>query len=229
MISKKKLASNIISIVITLFAVFAFKSSVLGNYKIPTGSMEPTILIGDRVLASQISFSIRIPFSDTSLNGFKAPSRGDVVVFEYPENRSIDYVKRVIGLPGDTIEINKGVLYINEEEVHDKKESWDKLNAGEKFTTGKFELMLEDLQGHNHYVMKKNQYSHDQYGPVSVPEGMLFVMGDNRDDSHDSRAWGFLPVEYVRAKVLFAYFSLEKGEKKFFPAIRWDRMGKKIE
>lgn len=212
----KKEGKNIVVIVIL---VFAFRSTFFEPFKIPTGSMIPTLSIGDFILVNKFSYGFKVPFSDMYsdpiyITGPSMPKRGDVVVFKYPKDEDLNYIKRVIGLPGDTIQIIEKQLYVNDELI--KTEEVD----GKKF----IESMVEKYQSYDYKFLKTytgdavhiTQIDKDQgyellrnFPQIRVPEGKLFVMGDNRDNSSDSRFWGFVPFENVKGKAILIWFSLE--------------------
>ncbi len=165
-----------IAVILALF----IRTFVVQAFKIPSGSMIPTLLVGDHILVNKFMYGVKIPFANKTLIPIGAPQRDDVIVFIYPVDKSKDFIKRVIGLPGETLEINDRKIYIN----------------------GK---LFEDTYG----VFKdsRRHFGKDNYGPFTIPEGHLFVMGDNRDNSHDSRFWGTVPLESVKGKALIIYWS----------------------
>lgn len=218
--------SNLFVIPATILLVFAFKSSIIGNYKIPSSSMEPAIQVGDRVFANQLSYSCRIPFTSYSINGYEIPERGDVVVFKFPGDPSIDYVKRVIGLPGDRIEFDDGIIILNGDNLPRDKIEEEGIRA-EKGRCEQYELWRERINEQEYFIYKKTHRQGSEFGSVVVPEGCVFVLGDNRDDSHDSRVWGYVPLRNLKARVLVVYFSLGDHQG-FFHRIRWSRMWKII-
>ena len=178
----------ILALFIRTFAVQAFK--------IPSGSMKPTLLIGDHILVNKFIYGIKIPFINKTLIPISNPQRDDVIVFIYPVDKSKDFIKRVIGLPGDKIEIIDQKVYIN----------------GELFI---------DIHGFYPNQAKKpaNPLGKTSFGPITVPEDQLFVMGDNRDHSYDSRFWGFVPLKAVKGKAFMIYWSWPHF-KRFFHIIR---------
>jgi len=181
---KSKLREYIEAILLAIVIAFFIRTFVIQAYKIPSGSMKPTLLIGDHILVSKFNYGIRLPLVRSTLIPVGTPKRGDIVVFIYPEDRSKDFIKRLIGLPGDTIEIrNKNIL----------------LNG----------LPWSDTRGVyvDTLIIPGSVQPRDNFGPVTVPEGSLFVMGDNRDESYDSRFWGFVPMKDVLGKALIIYWS----------------------
>lgn len=188
-----------------LLALF-IRTFIVQAFKIPSGSMLPTLKIGDHLLVNKLSYGLRIPFSGTVLVPWNKPDRGDVVVFRYPKNRKIDYIKRVIGLPGDSIEIKDKKLFINGEAAEDT---------------------------HAHFssprIMKRSEGPRDNLGPFIVPKNSLFVMGDNRDNSSDGRFWGFVEQRDVLGKAFILYWSWDLEEPLFsfarFTSVRWSRIG----
>ena len=199
-------------IVAVLLALF-IRAFVVQAFKIPSGSMIPTLLVGDHILVNKFIYGIRIPFTDKKVFSFKEPKRGDVIVFIYPLDPSKDFIKRVIGVEGDTVFMKGKTVYINGEPFDDP---------------------------HARYVddnPQKGAVSRKDFGPITVPQDSLFVMGDNRDRSYDGRYWNeFVVLDQVRGKAFVIYWSNGTPHKraswnvpmKLFDAIfhnRWDRMG----
>jgi signal peptidase I len=160
--------------------------------------MKPTLQIGDHILVSKFNYGIKLPFLRTTLIPVGAPQRGDIVVFIYPEDRSKDFIKRLIGVPGDTIEIRNKKILLNGLPYNDKHGVYV-----------------------DNFVIPGAVQPRDNFGPVTVPEGSLFVMGDNRDESYDSRFWGFVSKKDVLGKALIIYWSWNQEEH----WIRWSRIG----
>jgi signal peptidase I len=181
----------VLALIIRAFVVQAFK--------IPSGSMIPTLLIGDHILVNKFIYGIKIPFTDKKLFAFKEPQRGEIIVFKYPGDEERDFIKRVIGLPGETIEIKGKQVFVNGKPL---KEPYTIFNE-HKVPNGPLSLR-----------------SH--YGPVKVPLNHLFVMGDNRDNSMDSRVWGFLDERKVKGKAFMIYWSWDRNSH----WVRWRRIGK---
>ena len=186
------------AIVIALILALFIRTFVVQAFKIPSGSMIPTLLIGDHLLVNKFVYGIKNPFTDSDLISLGNPEQKDIIVFKYPENPDQDFIKRVIGVSGDRVEIKNKKVYVN-----------GKLLAVE----AAINLDPRIIQGRNP--------PRDNYGPVTVPENQLFVMGDNRDNSHDSRFWGFVDLQAVKGKAFIIYWSWNK--EKF--AVRWRRLG----
>ncbi len=173
-ILREYLESAAIAILLALF----IRAFVVQAFKIPSGSMEPTLLIGDHILVNKFIYGIKAPFINKTIIPISNPKRGDIIVFIYPLDRKKDFIKRLIGLPGDEIRIVNNRIYINGKPYDDP-----------------------------HGVYEDNGRENQNLGPFIVPEDSLFVMGDNRDHSYDSRYWGFVPEESVKGKAMIIYWS----------------------
>ncbi|AAR34643.1 signal peptidase I [Geobacter sulfurreducens] len=186
------------SIIIAVILALIIRTFVVQAFKIPSGSMEDTLAIGDHILVSKFIYGTKIPFVDGRYLKIRDPKRGDVIVFEYPEDPSKDFIKRVIGLPGDTIQVVQKQVFINgkpfsvPQEVHKEKD-----------------------------VIPAAQNPRDNFGPVTVPENSYFVMGDNRDRSYDSRFWGFVKNSQIKGLAFIKYWSWDR--EKF--RVRWGSIG----
>jgi len=161
-----------------LLALF-IRAFVVQAFKIPSGSMEPTLLVGDHILVNKFLYGIKLPYVQTTLIPISEPKRGDIIVFIYPEDKSKDFIKRVIGIPGDKIQLQGRQIFINDQ-------------------------LFEDRHG---YYDEKAGNPNRSFGPVVVPKDHYFVMGDNRDHSLDSRFWGFVPSTSVKGKAFIIYWS----------------------
>ncbi len=197
------------------------RSFIIAPFKIPSSSMIPTLEIGDYLFVLRYPYGFRIPMTDIQLMSRPA-SRGDVVVFVYPDDKSKDYIKRIIGLPGDRIVYKDNRLSVNGVEMPLKQEG----KRGYFMADGTLDVSMqfeEDLNGVKHKVLRKKYSIRD--GVWVVPEGHYFVLGDNRNNSRDSRFWGFVPQSYLigRAAVVWWSWDSMKG------SIRWDRLGHLIE
>lgn len=228
------------SFILAISAAIIFRQSIASPYKIPSGSMIPTLKIGDFIFVNKLSYFLKVPvpFVNYNLAQFNEPKRGDVIVFIYPHDRNLDYIKRIVGLPGDKIEIKDFVLYINDVPV-DSTEYSDRSIVADQTEDAKHyaKLSMEKMGDVRHLVMQFPEFPSGysiSYGPVEVPADKLFVMGDNRDRSADSREWGFAPIKDIRGRAKFVWLSLDFENPYFttpifsFPRIRWDRFGMKI-
>jgi len=182
------------ALVVALVLAFFIRSFVVQAFKIPSGSMLETLQIGDHLLVNKFVYGLKIPFTDKIFINVSEPEFGDIIVFEFPEDPSKDFIKRVIGLPGDVIEVRDKQVYRN----------------GEK--------LVESYIQHTDPNIVAG--SRDNFGPVTVPEDACFVMGDNRDESYDSRFWGFVRRETIKGKAWILYWSWSG-----FTDIRWSRIG----
>ncbi|SFN11182.1 signal peptidase I . Serine peptidase. MEROPS family S26A [Thermodesulforhabdus norvegica] len=197
------------SILIALILALFVRAFIVQAFKIPSGSMIPTLLVGDHILVSKFAYDVKVPFFDTVIWHRADPKRKDVVVFKYPLDPSKDFIKRVIGLPGDKILIRNKKVYIN-----------DKL------------LVEPYVQHTDPRVFPADASPRDNLGPLRVPPHSLFVMGDNRDESYDSRFWKFVDYSALKGKAFIIYWSwngkgsMNPNPDKFF--IRWNRIGKLI-
>jgi signal peptidase I len=167
------------AIIAILLALF-IRTFIIQAFKIPSGSMEPTLLIGDHIFVNKFIYGIKIPFLRKTLIPIKNPSRGDIIVFIYPKDESKDFIKRLIGLPGEKIEIKGREIFIN----------------GQRF---------DDPYGD--YSVRNNPGEPCSFCSTTVPEGHYFVMGDNRNNSQDSRYWGFVPADNIKGKAVIVYWS----------------------
>jgi signal peptidase I len=181
---KEYLEPIVVAVLIALF----IRTFVIQAFKIPSSSMEPTLLVGDHLLVNKFIYGIKLPFTDSNLFQLKSPKRGDVIVFIYPRDRSKDFIKRVIGTEGEKVETVRNKIYIN-----------DKL--------------IDDRWGHYHEESNWMKYLQpiEKFGPVFVPKDSLFVLGDNRDNSQDSRFWGFVNIKKVKGKALYLYWAKDKS------------------
>jgi signal peptidase I len=201
---KGKLRENAEALVIAVILALFIRAFVVQAFKIPSGSMENTLLIGDYILVNKFIYGVKIPFTDMTVVPVKDPQRGDIIVFKYPGDPSKDYIKRVVGIGGDSIDIRDKKVYVN----GDLQE-----NEFAKFTDSR---IFSDPQKYPDNIIQR-----DNYGPQKVPEGELFVMGDNRDSSNDSRFWGFVPKSAVRGQAFIIYWSWDKNKK---IGVRWNRL-----
>ncbi len=177
------------SLAIALILAFIIKTSLVEAYKIPSGSMEDTLLVGDFLLANKFIYGAKIPLLDIRLPAVREPRPGDVIIFKFPLNQKQNYIKRLVATQGQTVEIRNKHLFVDGKEVL--------LPSRGKFTDD------------NTIIVKAGENGRDNFGPVKVPPGKLFVMGDNRDNSYDSRFWGFLDRRLVQGKAMVLHWSWE--------------------
>ncbi len=196
---KSKLREYAEAIVIAVVIAFFIRTFIIQAFKIPSGSMKPTLQIGDHILVNKFIYGVKVPFLRKTLIPVGDPKRGDIIVFIYPEDRSKDFVKRVIGVGGDTMEIKNKRIYLNGLPYQDK-----------------YGIYTDDM------IFPGAAQPRDNFGPVTVPPGCFFVMGDNRDQSYDSRFWGFVDQRDVLGKALIIYWSWNKEETN----VRWGRLGR---
>lgn len=217
---KQKLIKETKSIALIIVVVLTFRSIFFEPFRIPSGSMIPTLMIGDFILVNKFSYGLKVPFSDlvmfdTSLNpiyvaGKSEPKRGDVIVFKYPKDLSVNYIKRVIGLPGDTLEIRNKVVYINDKPIEAKEIDGQAImsDMDDKFKSYNLKFYKTKTGEHEHIIQQDNDnYYKVDFEKISIPAGNYFVMGDNRDFSYDARYWGFVKHEQIKGKALVVWFS----------------------
>lgn len=183
---------------LAIVLALTIRTFVVQAFKIPSGSMIPTLSIGDHILVNKFIYGIKLPFTDVMLIPISSPQHGDIIVFKYPEDESKDFIKRVVGAPGDVIEVRNKEVYVNGARVDDPR------------------VQHTDRDIH---IDKR-----DNFGPVTVPPGSYFVMGDNRDQSLDSRFWGFVKEHKIRGKAFLIYWSWDGADT----WVRWNRIGKVI-
>jgi signal peptidase I len=198
----------VIAVVLALF----MRTFVVQAFKIPTGSMEPNLLVGDHLLVNKFVFAPTVSAVERAALPVAPIRRGDIVVFKYPEDPERDFIKRVIGLPGESIELRDRRILVNGKAIDEPYAHY--LPRPEHADTS--EITSGDVR--------------ERYGPVVVPAGSVFVMGDNRDNSQDSRYWGFLPKEHIKGKALMIYWSFDSSEGglNLFTQTRWARLLQQI-
>ncbi|NOY27850.1 MAG: signal peptidase I [Oligoflexia bacterium] len=235
-----------------ILIVLLIRSVLFEPFRIPSGSMVPTLAIGDHILVTKYSYGLRWPLTRIPINEPQVPERGDVVVFVFPGTDmdkatgkptlghwldipipgiTVDYVKRVVGLPGDKIQVRQGIVYLNDQ-------------AQPQTTDGPLEFVddrcdahptiehEENLEGREHAVLSSTVYGArmPDFGPVTVPDGHIFAMGDNRDHSSDSRVWGFVPLRNIKGRARFVWLSYDQCRPglPLLGEIRTDRFGETI-
>jgi len=187
------------AIILALLIAMFIRTFVVQAFKIPSSSMVPTLQVGDHILVWKFMYGLKVPLVDKKLFA-QCPDRGDIIVFVYPRDRSKDFIKRVIGLPGEKIQIMGAKILVNDKP-------------------------LEDPWGYYAESHVDTNSTRDNYGPTVVPPQSLFVMGDNRDNSQDSRYWGFVDLNAVKGNAFMIYFSWNKTSRSLFNKIRWTRLG----
>jgi signal peptidase I len=195
---KSRFRENVEAILLAIVLALFIRTFVVQAFKIPSGSMKQTLLIGDHILVSKFIYGIKIPFTQTTLIPIRDPQRADIVVFKFPEDPSKDFIKRVVGVAGDVVEIKDKQVFIN-----GKKENHP------------YGVYTDP------YTIPVGIQPRDNYGPIKVPPNSLFVMGDNRDHSYDSRFWGFVDLAAVKGKAFIIYWSWNKEDF----GVRWRRLG----
>lgn len=210
-----------------LLLVFCVRSFLFQPYRVPTGSLEPTVLPGDFILVNQYHYGVRFPVWDKKIISVGSPARGQIALFYYPVDHAFTFVKRVVGLPGDHISYIDKVLYIN-----GKKQSQKLLgdvtrlnDFGELVTYQEYQ---EDLAGHKHDIFVRSDMSSHNFYNVVVPAGHYFMMGDNRDESDDSRFWGSVPEKEFIGHALFVWLSWNSNAVHWYNSVRWKRIGNKL-
>ena len=196
--SKSSLRENIEAILIAIVLALFIRTFVVQAFKIPSGSMKETLKIGDHILVNKFLYGTRIPFTDITLLPLTSPKHGDIVVFKFPEDPDKDFIKRVVGVEGDTIEIRNKQLFVN--------------GAPADYEQAIFTDPV---------TIPGGVQPRDNFGPVRVPPDTLFVMGDNRDHSYDSRFWGGVDMKAVKGKAFMIYWSWDKENF----GVRWSRIG----
>jgi signal peptidase I len=219
------------ALVLCLMAVVLVRSFLFEPFKIPSSSMVPTLRIGDHIFVSKFNFGLSVPyFTKTKFASWGAPRRGEVIVFLFPRDESLHYIKRVVGVPGDKIEFKGKDIFINGKRV--LKERVEDPSVIEKVTGSRTisgELYKETLGSSVHYVKyttgAANDFSRNNQVEV-VPDNKFFVVGDNRDDSYDSRNWGLVPRENIEGKAQMIWLSLDQEQSwGKLNKVRWERCG----
>jgi len=206
-----------------ILIVFVLRSFVVEPFRIPSGSMLPSLQIGDFILVNKFIYGVRLPIVDAKIISISSPDRGDVMVFRFPHDESINYIKRVVGLPGDNIEYREKKLYINGEAVQRQPAAEP---PAPEATRGRESIAhyRETLDGLEHSILTDTAKPSTNMS-FSVPDNHYFVMGDNRDYSNDSRYWGFVPEDNIIGKAFFIWFSWESDNG---GGVDWSRIGDSI-
>lgn len=196
---QSNLRENIEAIIIAVILAMFIRTFIIQAFKIPSGSMKETLQIGDHILVNKFVYGVKLPFFNKTIIPLSDPKREEIIVFKYPEDPSKDFIKRVVGVAGDVIEVRDKELYVNHEIQKDKPY-----------------VVHSDMR-----ILPSSLVNRDNFGPVTVPENSLFVMGDNRDNSHDSRFWGMVNLKAVKGKAFIIYWSWDSDNY----GVRWGRLG----
>jgi signal peptidase I len=194
------------SIVVAVILALFIRTFVVQAFKIPTGSMETNLLIGDHLLVNKVVYSPSLGGWEAGLLGKREVRRGDVVVFKYPEEPARDFIKRVIGLPGERLEIRDKVVYVD----------------GRALDEPYVRFLEPPLRRDDPEYGLRGESFRDNWGPETIPPGKLFVLGDNRDNSRDSRYWGFLPRDQVKGRAILVYWSYEASREEYQRTGMWE-------
>jgi len=250
--TKSSALDTVKALVLAVVLALGIRSFLFEPFKIPSGSMIPTLLVGDYIVVNKLSYGVRLPITGTLLIELGAPQRGDVVVFRYPDDPSIDFIKRVVGVPGDTVRIREGRLFVNGQIVDRVDEGtyeYVDYRRRSAVQSGRFREINAD--GVEYTILQDpGRLASYPRGPWVVPKGMYFMMGDNRDNSRDSRVWNqhFVASHQLKGRAMFVHWSWvissEPGSERSFLAdffytlfrvvtlqveeIRWERVGRSV-
>lgn len=218
------------AIVVALLVWSVFRTFLIEAFRIPSGSMERTMLIGDWLFVNKLLYGAEVPFIEKTLPALREPVRGDIIVFDSVEEEEQKVVKRLVGLPGDTLEMRGGILYRDGVALEEPYAVHDDPQRSETPPT---RARMREWQLPHYIGPDPQTYRPDlqEWGPIVVPNDSLFVMGDNREGSYDSRYWGFLPRENVRGRPMFVYYSYDAKSYEpmpFVTAVRWERIFKAL-
>ena len=195
---KSRLRENIEAILVAVLLALFIRTFIVQAFKIPSGSMKQTLQVGDHILVNKFVYGIKLPYMQKVIIPVKKPRRGDIIVFKFPVEPEKDFIKRVVGVPGDIVEARDKKVYVNDQPLVES-----------------YAIKTD------HQIYSKGVAPRDNFGPITVPDNALFVMGDNRDHSHDSRFWGFVDMKKVRGKAFMIYWSWDKDRF----GVRWNRIG----
>jgi len=213
------------SIAVALVIWFVLRALLIEAFRIPSSSMEHTLLVGDFLFVNKALYGAEVPLVRTRLPAFREPERGDIVVFDSQTQEGVKVVKRLVGMPGDTLEMRRAMLYRGAvRQIEPYVQHIDSLSdpAEVEMRHWQLDYLLPEVDRETYHP------SRDNWGPLVVPAGQYFVMGDNRDNSYDSRYWGFVNRRVIRGRPLFVYYSFDHDSWRALPfltAIRWSRIG----
>lgn len=240
---RKKYLREFLALASIVLLACSFRSVGMELFKIPTGSMIPTLRIGDFILVNKYAYGLKFPFSDITyfsrrpepiyLTEQKPVERGDVIVFKYPKDPSINYIKRVIGIPGDTVEIKDKFVFINGTKIEVSKVSGQDLmkTMDEKYRDNNLSFYQAEFKNKSFiYQIDNDNFFKVDFDKITIPKGQYFVMGDNRDFSYDSRYWGLVPRSHLVGKAVVVWLSIDfnpSGQESL--ELRSDRIGHLIQ
>jgi signal peptidase I len=212
-----------------VFVALLLRSFVVEAYQIPSGSMIPTLEVGDHIFVNKLIYGVRIPFTEIKLaTQFRQPRRGEIIVFTHPVGRDQDLIKRVVAVGGDEVELRDNIVYVNGVPTarHDEgaHHYFDFDEGANQWVERDAEAFGQNIGQASFTTLQDPMVAPRRFGPVKVPEGKLFVMGDNRDNSSDSRYWGFVPLNLVRGRAMVVWWSHGEPE-----GIRFGRFGHLLE
>jgi signal peptidase I len=219
------------SIGVAIAVALLLRAFVVEAFQIPSGSMIPTLEVGDHIFVSKFSYGLSIPFTDTKILQYGSPERGDVIVFKFPQDTSTDYIKRVVGIPGDTVEVRNGQLYVNGNAIprkRDPRPCYDN-ETNSNNDDRSCEFWTETLGNKVHDTMLEPSRSANDHPRTVIGPGEVFCMGDNRDNSYDSRKWGTVKMNLIKGRALIIWWSRGTTPGTGFDpvgwvkAIRWNR------
>jgi signal peptidase I len=214
---------------VAVLCFLLIRALLVEAFKIPSGSMEGTLLAGDFLLVNKLVYGAEMPLTGTRLPALRAPRRGDVVVFQWPQDPDKNFVKRIVGVAGDTLAMRDGLLYRNGLPViepYARRESPESDPSAEEFRWQRDHLVRRAVAASGYHPSRNN------WGPLVVPPGRYFVLGDNRDNSLDSRYWGFVADTLVRGRPILVYFSFAPDSTapfEWLTRVRWRRLGERVE
>jgi len=236
--------TNLLVVGVTAIGILLLMwSTLLRPFRIPSGSMVPTLEIGDHIFVNMLSYGLHVPWPDLENGSFlwlpigtaelvawREPARGDVVVFKYPPDPKLDYIKRIVALPGDTIEVRRNAVFLNGiEQAREHEGTYTFIDDGCR--AQEQTLLTEQLEGHPHPILNSRLMTIGDMSPRTVPDGHYFVMGDNRDNSADSRVWGFVPRSHLlgRAVTIWLSWNVCEGDIPHFGSFRGERFATAIQ
>jgi signal peptidase I len=230
------------SIGLALGVALLLRAFVVEAFQIPTGSMIPTLEVGDHIFVSKFAYAVGIPFTNVKIAELGKPKRGDIIVFKYPPDQSMDFIKRVVGLPGETIELRHNELFIDGRPMPREFQSQPCTSKDGDAEVDEMirpcEVWMEHLDGKTHLTHQfTNRTDASDFSPRKIPEGHYFAMGDNRDNSRDSRVWGYVPYELIKGRALIVWWSRDPsrgglspaGIADWFKSIHWHRFFERVE